>query len=189
MHILFILLLCLPLGAATTKEIESAKSSIKTLITPLLPGAKRGKLTPIGNFRIDACEKVVINWTDVLLMRKSVVMQYKFKDGCDIEGAITPKVLQPFEAKLLVRHLPPYTEIQSENKITASLETKPILFLEMRKGTLSSPKGVIKFEADYQIQINPISDTEPVEKDLGGEIRITEIYGTKANIKEKIRVR
>lgn len=189
MHILFLFVFCLPLWSATTQEIEEAKRSIKTLIQPLLPGAKRTKPASLKNFNINGCEKFAINWRDVLMMRTSVVLQYKFKEGCDIEGAITPKLLQPFPVALTIRNLPPYTKLETENKITASLETKPIMNLEMRKGILTGQKGAVKFEADYQIQINPISDTEPVEKDLGGEIRITEIYGTKTNLREKIKLR
>lgn len=73
------------------------------------------------------------------------------------------------------------------NKVTANLETKPILNLEMREGILSGKASRVKFEADYSVQINPVEDNV-VQKNLGGEIRISEINGKKVSIKEKILV-
>lgn len=188
MYILFLFLLSTFSWGANTKEIEEAKKSIKTLIQPLISGT-RSQVSNVSGFRLDACDKHKINWADVILMRRSVTLSYKFKTGCDIQGNITPKVLQIFPAELQVQNLGPYKKVETENKITASLEMKPVMMIEMRKGKLSGNKGEVKFEADYQIQINPIADDGPMEKDLGGELRITEIFGSKVDIKEKIRVR
>lgn len=75
----------------------------------------------------------------------------------------------------------------SQNTITAQLESKPILNIAMRSGILSGNKNNVKFEADYQVQINPMSK-KAIDKNLGGELRISEINGKKVNIKEKILV-
>lgn len=190
MHYLFLLLLFpYQINAATKQEIKEAQASIKALIAPLIPGAARKRPKGTEKFRVDTCEKHKINWGDVLMMRKSVSLDYSFKTGCDIQGSIVPKVLQSFPAELKLRNLDNYDKIQSQNKITAGLEAKPLLFLEMRSGVLSGKKGKVKFEADYQVRINAFKPNSPLEQNKGGEIRINEIYGQKVNIKEKIIVK
>lgn len=174
--------------AVPNQDVIAAKESIKALIQPLLPGKKKALSKIYSSFRIDLCEKHQVNWGDVLLKQTPVTLQYKFKDGCDVQGEISPKILLPFEAKLEIRNLGPYTEVVSQNKISASFESKPILNLEMRSGSLKSKKGDVKFEADYQVRINPMNKANPVEENLGGVIKIKEILGQKVSIKESIKV-
>jgi hypothetical protein len=188
LQILFLILLTLPSWSAPTKNIQEAKQSIKALIRPLIPGTTKARPKGTEKFRVDACEKHKINWMEVLMMKKSVTLEYEFKPGCDIQGSITPMVLKPFPAVLELRNLASYKKVESQNKITASLESRPIMNLEMREGTLFGQIGKVKFEADYSVQINPLRPKSPVHKNLGGELRITEINGLKVSINEKIMV-
>lgn len=187
---LFILLL-IPLlsqvSHASSPEIEDAKRSIRSLIQPLLAGSSKTRPKGTEKFRVDGCEKKKINWMDVLMMRSEVTLDYKFQEGCDIQGSIKPKVFQTFPAQLNLRNIQSYNRIEAQNRITAQLETKPILNLEMKEGVLKGIKDVVKFEADYRVELNPL-EKNPVEKNLGGELRITEINGKKVSIKEKILV-
>lgn len=180
----FLLVLLCPLMAYSSTQIEDAKKSILSLIQPLM--GQNSTKRPVGTekFRVDQCEKKKINWMDVLLMKETVTMKFKFKPGCDIQGSVTPKVFAPFLTELDIRNIQSYSHIKVMNRITADLQAKPILNLEMRDGILSG-KDTIKFEADYRVQINPTAQN-PVEKNLGGELRIFEINGKKTNIKEKI---
>lgn len=168
-------------------EIEDAKRSVKSLIAPLMAGTRQHRPKGTEKFRVDGCEKKKIDWMGILLMRSSATLDFKFKEGCDIEGTIKPKVLQTFPADLNLRNIESYSKIQTINKVTANLESKPILNLEMREGVLSGATSKVKFEADYKVQINPVED-KVVQKNLGGELRISEINGKKVNIKEKIFV-
>jgi hypothetical protein len=185
MKLLIFLLLSLPVFGKT--NIEEAKKSIQTLIKPLLPGQEKVRPKGTEKFRVDACDKKKINWMEVLMMRAEATLDYKFKPGCDIEGTIRPKILSEFPAKLKLRNVESYNEVESTNRVTANLDSKPILNLEMRSGELNG-KSKVKFEVDYQVQINPLDKSRPVEKNLGGELRITEIDGQKTSIKEKIMV-
>lgn len=185
MLILWVLLLSfLTFGGS---EIEDAKLSIKSLMAPLLAG--QSKIRPKGTekFRVDACPKKKIDWMNVLMMKEEATLDYKFKVGCDIEGTIKPKVFQAFPVNLKLRNIRSYSNVTSQNTITAQLESKPILNIAMRSGILSGNKNNVKFEADYQVQINPMSK-KAIDKNLGGELRISEINGKKVNIKEKILV-
>ncbi len=182
----FLLVLLWPLLAFSSDQIEDAKKSIRELIRPLIGQNSTKRPAGTEKFRIDQCEKKKIDWMDVLLMKETVTMNYKFKPGCDIQGSVTPKVFVPFSTELDIRNIQSYSHVKVTNKITANLQSKPILNLEMREGVLSG-KNKVKFEADYQVQINPTA-TNPVEKNLGGELRIFEVNGKKTNIKEKILV-
>ncbi len=183
----YLLAVLIPTMALASPEIEDAKRSIMSLIRPLMAGASKVRPKGTEKFRVDGCEKKKIDWMGVLLMRESAELNFKFKEGCDIEGTIVPKVLQNFPAKLNLRNIQSYSMIETMNKVTANLETKPILNLEMREGLLTGKISRVKFEADYRVQINPMED-KVVQKNLGGEIRISEINGKKVSIKEKILV-
>ena len=180
------LMLFLSTMAFASPEVEEAKKSIRTLIRPLMgQNAKRPKGTE--KFRTDGCKVKKINWMDVLMMKDSADLDFKFQDGCDIQGQVKPRVLQTFDANFDLRNLESYNRVETENKITADLQVKPILNLAMRKGVLKG-KHTVKFEADYAVRVNPTAK-KAIEKNLGGELRITEIDGKKADIKEKIFVK
>lgn len=170
------------------KETLEVKETLLVLIEPLLQKHGINKLNTDNKFSIVNCEKYKINIQDTLLMRQSVNFVYKFKPGCDIEGVITPKILIPFPIDLKLRNLPSFERLKSENRITADLEEKPILNLAIRSGELIGQKGTLLFEADYAVKIDPMKKKNIVDKNLGGEIRISEIFGKKVVIKEKILI-
>lgn len=184
----FLLIILIPLLSHAGTEIEDAKRSIQSLIYPLLQNSKDKASSPARKFRVDACDKKKINWTNVLLMKEKAELVFKYKEGCDIEGTIAPKIFEPFPADLNLRNIESYTNIKSMNRITADLQMKPILNLDMKDGVLTGTKNNVKFEADYRVQMNPMKTKNPVEKNLGGELRITELNGKKVMIKEKILI-
>lgn len=180
-------MLFVPLMAFASPEIEDAKRSIRSLIQPLMPGSAKSRPKGTEKFRVDQCEKFKVNWQNVLMMKEKAALNYKFKEGCDIQGVIEPKLLSPFPANLDLRNIKSYSRIETQNKITANLERKPILNLEMRDGFLTGKEHKVKFEADYQVRVNAL-DNKTVAENLGGELRIFEINGKKVDIKEKILV-
>lgn len=181
------LLFLIPTFVYASPEIEDAKQSIKSLIQPLISESAK-KPQALSKFRVDKCPKTKINWGNVLLMRETPTLTYKFTEGCDIQGEITPKFLQPFPANLMLRNIDSYSKVETKNKITADLQTKPILNLEMREGFLSG-KHKVKFEVDYQLQVDPMEGQKAVTKNLGGVLRILEINGKETKISEKIMVK
>jgi hypothetical protein len=183
----YVLIILLPSMALAQDQIQDAKKSIMSLIRPLMAGSTNKRPHGTEKFRVDGCEKKKIDWMGVLMMRETANLNFKFQEGCDIEGTITPKVFQPFPANLNIRNIQSYSKIETMNKVTANLETKPILNLEMREGILSGKASKVKFEADYGVRISPVAD-KVVQENLGGELRISEINGKKVNIKEKIFV-
>ena len=123
---------------------------------------------------------------DVLLMKDSSTISFTFKPGCDIDGVIRPKVMVPFPIDLKIKNLQDFHSLKSENKLTSTLEEKPVLNLEVRSAILTSSKGTILFEADYSVRIDPLKKKDMIEENIGGEIRVLEIYGKQVKIKEKI---
>lgn len=177
-------------GAFAASEAEEAKKSLKALIEPILQKELSDPKTVLKDFSVAQCEKYKINWMNVILMRKEAALTYTFKPGCDIEGVINPTVIKSFPVDLKLKNLDHFNRLQSENKITASLEAKPILNLAVRSASLTGAKGIVKFEADYQVRIDPLKEKkEMINENLGGEIRITEIYGKKVSIKEKVIIK
>lgn len=183
----FLLILIFPFVASASTQTEDAKRSIRALIQPLMAGSSKARPKGTEKFRVDQCEKFKINWMNVIMMKEKATLDYKFKEGCDIQGVVEPKILSPFPANLDLRNIESYSRIETVNKITANLETRPILNLEMREGILTGKVNKVKFEADYQVRINPMNK-KTVSENLGGELRISEINGKPVNIKEKILV-
>jgi hypothetical protein len=188
MYLLLIGFLSIHQLHSSTNEINEATTSIRSLISPLLPGKKKISSTILKDFRVDKCQTEKINWSDVLLMRKAVTLNFKFKDGCDLEGAVRPKIFSPFPADLKLRNLKLYDRLQTMNTVSSTIESRPLMKIEMRDGVLHGKSGTVKFEADYQVILNPADRNRPIDKNLGGEIRITEIYGKQVSLKEKIFV-
>ena len=170
-------------------EVEEAKKSIEALIQLLIPKKSIDEKHKAQNFSLEKCEKYQINWINVLLMKQSSKMTYTFKVGCDIEGEFQPMLLKPFFIDLKLKNLNSFIRLKTENKITVELEEKPILFLEIRSAEMMGSRGVVKFEADYAVRINPLNKNNMLEKNLGGEIRIKEIYGKSVSIKKKIMIK
>lgn len=176
-------------GAFAASEAEEAKKSIRALIEPILQKELKDPKTVLKDFSVAKCEKYKINWMNVILMRNEATMKYTFKPGCDIEGEINPTVIKPFPVDLKLKNLDHFNRLKSENKITASLEAKPVLNLAVRSATLTGARGIVKFEADYDVRIDPLKEKKDlISENIGGVIRITEIYGKKVSITEKIKV-
>lgn len=186
--ILMLISLMLPISVFAVTEVEEAKRSIRALIAPILQSTTKKAVKKNNKFSVENCEKHKIDWMGVILMRESATLNYTFKTGCDIEGSIQPTVIKPFVTNLKLKNLNHFTNLKAENKITASLEAKPILNLAIRHAILSGKKGKVLFDADYALKIDPLKGKNPMEKNLGGEIRVTEIYGKTVSIKEKIIV-
>lgn len=184
----FLLILLLPSLAYGSAEIEDAKRSVLALIQPLMAGSSKKATKVAEKFRVDDCGKHKIDWMAVLFERKSATMEFKFKEGCDIQGKIQPKILHPFEANLDLRNIKSYDRVETINKVTADLQAKPVLNLEMREGLLTGKKTKVRFEADYKVRVSP-AGKETISENLGGELRISEINGKKVNIKEKIFIK
>jgi hypothetical protein len=184
----FLLMLIFTLDAYASLEVEEARESIKALIRPLIAGSSKQRPTGIEKFRVDKCEDHKINWMNVLLKKEEAKIKFTWKPGCDIQGEVRPEILSPFPLVLELRHLQNYNHVKTTNKVTANLETSPILNLEMREGLLSGTKSRIKFEAHYSVRIAPHLG-KAVSENLGGELRISEINGKKVSIKEKILVK
>jgi hypothetical protein len=174
--------------SAPSAEVTAAQTSIKALIAPLLPRQAQARPKVLESFSVEGCEKHKINWMKVLLQQEEATLNFAFKEDCDIEGTIRPKVLTPFPAELALRNIENYKTIKAINKITPTLDIKPILSLDMSEGILTGAKGVVKFDATYRVRINTLSKDKILDENLGGEIHISEIYGKKVNIRGPIKV-
>jgi hypothetical protein len=192
-YLILFLLILMPLFNAyansNSKEVSEAKASLLGILGPILQKPVKSTIKGAwGKFSVEHCEKYKINWAEVLTFRNRPTLSYSFKPGCDIEGTIKPMLLKPFPADLKLRNLSNFTRLESENKITSTIESKPVMLLEITEANLTGKQGKVKFEADYRVRIDPINKDNPVEENLGGEIRITELYGQKVSITEKIMV-
>jgi hypothetical protein len=173
---------------AHQQSIKATADSVKGLIAPLLLTDKK-KSRPVNQqFAVHGCEEHKIDWMEVLMLKKSVELTYSFAKDCDIQGTISPMVIRPFPAELKLRNLKNFEQLKSENKITATLEARPVLMMEIISGELSGKSEKVKFTADYQVRINPLKPKDSIEENLGGVIRISEINGQKVDITEKILI-
>lgn len=175
-----------PVFAAQNSKVEVVRQSLRALLTPILSKNLGKKDLASSSFSVKNCEKSDINWKNFLLLQEEFRLNFKFKEGCDVSGVVSPKPFTPFPAKLKVRNLYGFTELETENKLQSTLETNPILTLTITKGILDGPKGKIRFEADYDVRIDPLNREDPIKEDLGGTVRIHQAFGQKVSIKEKI---
>lgn len=178
-----LLILMLPSLCEAKDQISEAKESIKTLITPLIRGEKSK-----SKFRVDSCQTEKIDWTKVLMNPlSSHPVNYKFKEGCDVEGTVRLKAFDTFPAEFKLRNLDSYNKLVSQNKLDITLEAKPLLGLNILNGELTG-KNKVKFKATYKVRLNPTSKNG-IQENLGGTITFTEINGKSTNLTEKIHIK
>lgn len=174
--------------ANASDEIHQARRSINALIDPIL---RKNALTFSANtqeFTLKDCEKHHIDWKQVLLTGGAATLKYTFAPGCDIEGVLHPVLLRNFTVDLKVKNLQDFDRLLADNKISATFEDRPVLNLAVRNARLMSKKGEIKFDADYAVKLDLTNKVNVVHEDLGGEIRLVEIYGKKVSQKEKFKI-
>lgn len=174
--------------SASNLEIEEARSSILSLISPLLPGEKKKSAPVKSAFRVDQCAREKIDWGDVLLMKKSAAIEFKFQEGCDLEGSVTPRIMDPFPVEFKLRNLRLYERVKTEASVSPTFETNPLMTIDLKNGVLSGPRGKVLFEAEYRFVMDPMNQKNPVKKNLGGEVRIKEIFGKRTSVREKILI-
>lgn len=184
--LLILLMLYSTCSFAGSKTVE-VKKSLQALISPLLQRSSKGKMS-LKDFSVAKCARHKIDWMNVILMREVVALKFQFAPGCDIEGVVYPAVFKPFNTVLKLKNLEHFNQIHSENKITSSIESHPILNIAVRSARLSGVKDLVLFEADYQVRIDPLKKNDPIADNMGGEIRISEINGKKVTVKEKIKI-
>ncbi len=184
----FLLALLLPVMALseTEVEVEETRASIGALIRPLMPGQK-GRAAP-GGLGFEACEKHKIDWSSLILQQRPTTMEYTFREGCDIQGKITPQVFRSFPIDLKIKGLQRFDRIQATGTMSAELEARPVFKLQIREGILSGKNSRALFETDYAARPQVREGSTEMEN-LGGELRIREINGKSVSIKEKILVK
>jgi hypothetical protein len=166
----------------STIEDQSVRS-IEEIISTLFVDKKGPK--DLSTFRIDRCQNSKIDWSQFLVPNKQTELEYNFKDGCDLEGVLTPHFYKPFVLDLKIRNLFQFTNIKSVNQISAILERDPVIKLEMKDGALKGGESNLKFEANYSIRTKIVQNKLEIEH-LGGEILISEINTKKVLIKKRI---
>lgn len=186
MKILFCFLLLSTVFAAENSNVEAVRQSLRTMLTPILSKNLGSKSLGKSSFSIKECEKSNVNWKNFLLLQEEFKLNLSFKEGCDVEGSVSPKPFSPFPAKLKVRNLYGFEKLEMTNKLNSTLETNPVITLTVTEGVLTGPKGKVRFEAEYDVRIDPLNREDPIKEDLGGDIKINQIFGQKVSIKEKI---
>jgi hypothetical protein len=186
MKILFCFFYLSSLMAADNPNVDAVRQSLRTMLTPILSKNLGSEVLGKSTFTIKDCEKANINWKKFLLFQEEFKLNLSFKEGCDVEGSVSPRPFSPFPAKLKVRNLYGFKELEMMNKMNSTLETNPVITLTITDGVLIGPKGKVRFEADYDVRIDPMNRENPVKEDLGGTVRINQVFGQKVSIKEKI---
>ncbi|MFY7992511.1 MAG: hypothetical protein ACOVP4_04385 [Bacteriovoracaceae bacterium] len=128
------------------------------------------------DFSVKDCPKHKIDWTSIIFRREKPNLTYTFAKGCDIEGTVSPQVLQAFPIQFKMRHLDKFEQIKGEAKLAPTLSTKPLLRLDLTSTEISSNTEKIRFNAYYETEIDPLSK-KVIGKHLGGKIFIEEVNG------------
>ncbi len=182
----YLLALMLPVLALSKTEVDETRASIAALIRPLMASSK----APVteGELRFDTCEKHKIDWPALVFRQRPTVIEFTFREGCDIQGKITPQIFRPFLIDLKLKGLERFDRIQATGTMSAELEARAILKLQLREGLLTGKNARARFESDYSVRPN-IGENGTQMENLGGELRISEINGKMISLKEKILVR
>jgi len=190
MKLLLLLLMIIPIGAQANYEKKDVEQLLDALITGLSKRQNLSKIHKLKDFSVKGCQRPKINPQDLILMKESArTIHLKFSKDCDLEGEIKPLIFVGFPIMLKIKDFDEFHTVKSQNKITASFDSKPILTLTTTDGEFISKKGSLKFILNYQVRINPTTTKNQIEENLGGTITVTEAFNKKINVSRKFYIK
>ena len=166
--------------ALTLSTAEAATTKISPALQAIIQEILQNKTAEAyKNFSVKECPKHKIDWVKIILRREKQTLSYKFTPGCDIDGSVSPQVMQDFPIDFKLRNLDEFSAIKGNAKLAPTFgSSKPLLRLDLNSTEIIAPKEKIKFSAYYETEINPLSKNI-IGKHLGGKIFIEEINGKK----------
>lgn len=134
---------------------------------------------------LDKCYPEKASWTQAALLKKSIEVDYKFSDDCNLQGKFEASYLDevPMQFQLKDKEFGNFKQAKALVKLHIHQHRNGVYYgFEVKEGSLIGPKEVVQFTAKYKV------DTDPLTNELKpgsekGEISIL-VPGPKKVIKQ-----
>lgn len=170
---------------------QGSKAQAKKLIESLLSMGQASRSSKTG-FRADNCAGSGKDWLGLLMTGKSFNAKYKFRKGCDVQGAWSPRLDAFFPADFKLKNLQKFDHTKFDIMINFERSFTPKITYTIKKGRLNSPDNKIEFSARYELIADlakSLAAQKVVPNSHEGEIHFTKINGAKVDIKEPITIK
>ena len=164
---------------------EEAKviTSIFKAMTPQKNAANKQIVSYTSQFTVRACQIPVHKWAQFALMGTPIHQNFIFKDGCDVQGALT--ITQtPFPLNLQIRNYQDFIRVRMQLVVTLTLDLQSQvahISVKATDGLLSTkldPRST-EFSGDYTFDIGIDGQ---MANNKGGNLKINRLKGHPASI-------
>jgi hypothetical protein len=176
-------------ASATSAPVASVTLDTKYIkaIQHLLKILSRQSINDTVLFNVTKCDKNPVAWVKMALTKQPATFSYAYKEDCDVQGNFTANFGEPpFELSLQLRNLMEFNKASMKVLQNAESGSRGILYtFKAKEGILFSATDKIEFEADYEIEINPLTGASYRETQ-NGSIHIKSHNGKPVNLKEAL---
>jgi hypothetical protein len=139
-----------------------------------------------NQFKVHGCDNGPLDWLKGALLNTPINKSYSFNDNCDASGSFEAKFNTEFSVSFKLRNLDDLNAttmkvIMSLNKQQAGIRYKFVVV----EGSISSPSRQGKFNAEYQVNIDPMTG-DALEGTQSGKITLTKFNDKEVNLSKKI---
>ncbi len=139
-----------------------------------------------NQFKVHGCDNGPLDWLKGALLNTPINKSYSFNDNCDVSGSFEARFNTEFSASFKLRNLDDLNEtslkvIMSLNKQQTGIRYKFVVV----EGSVSSTSRQGKFNAEYQVNIDPMTG-DALEGTQSGKITLTKFNDKEVNLSKKI---
>lgn len=111
-----------------------------------------------GKFKVYACDSDPKSWVRAALTSTALQKNYGFKEKCDVSGTFVASFYEAFPMKLELRNLEEFNHTSMMVKMMLTQKVSGIRYrFEVKEGLVSSPQKKVTFDAEYEVNIDPLT--------------------------------
>lgn len=167
-------------------SIKPQNATVSSALRQLLQLFSRKTLEVKEGFRVSQCDRNPMEWIKMALTKQPQTFQYKFQDGCDVEGTFTANFGQEFPLNLNLRNLFNYKQTQMTVLQQIQKGQKGIRYrFEAISGKLTSSAEKVEFTAWYEVELD-ILNGSPIHETQDGRVKILKVNDQPVNLEERL---
>lgn len=133
------------------------------------------KIDDHGGLRIENCYPGGQSWVQAALLKKSIDIEYKFSEDCDLSGKFTASYLDKIPLQFTLRNLEGYKAVKMLVKLNIRQSRTGIIYgFDVQEGLVTTASGTIPFTAKYKVLADPLTN-EINENSEEGQIVINKV--------------
>jgi hypothetical protein len=108
---------------------------------------------------MDKCFPEKASWTQAALLKKSIDIEYKFSDDCDLQGKFVASYLDEIPMQFQLKESENFKQAKALVKLHIHQHRNGVYYgFEVKEGSLISLKKTVHFTAKYKVDTDPLTN-------------------------------